>query len=277
MSGPVTLRHRTTYHYDRPVQLGPQWIRLRPRPDPRIAPPAYRLVITPGPLSLHWLNDADANPVARIALPGPATRLTLDVTLGLDRTPRNPFDFVLDLTAIRPPIAYGAADAAVLAAYTGPDPPGPLLQALVAETEPGQDTVPLLLALAARVRDRTAYIVRPEHGVWSPERTLAEARGSCRDSAWLLVQLLRLHGFAARFVSGYLIQEDAAELHAWAEAYLPGAGWIGVDATSALLTAEDHVALAAAADPDGAAPLQGTVEPGPVRLEASITLEPLAA
>ena len=158
--------------------------------------------------------------------------------------------------------------------------PGPLLAELVRATSVAGETVAFLLTLAPAVLARVAYTVRMEAGVWTPEQTLATGRGSCRDSAWLLVQLLRQHGVAARFVSGYLVQtpEDGsprqAELHAWAEAYLPGAGWIGLDATSGLLTAEGHVGLAAGPSPDDAAPLSGTVEPGVVRLETTIQLVP---
>ena len=138
-----------------------------------------------------------------------------------------------------------------------------------------------MIGLAAAVRDRVRYTTRMEAGVLPVEQTLTNALGSCRDSAWVLVQLLRLHGIAARFVSGYLVQlsddmgRDAAELHAWAEAYLPGAGWIGLDSTSGLITAEGHVGLAASADVDGAAPLSGTVEPAQVRLETSIAVSRL--
>ena len=189
---------------------------------------------------------------------------------------------MLDPNAVQWPFSYVEADADALVPFRRASQPGPLLEALRAETA-GPDTVALVLALAARVRDRVAYIVREEPGVWPSEQTLEEARGSCRDSAWLLVELMRLHGIAARFVSGYLIQlqsggqppvaADGAELHAWAEAYLPGAGWVGVDATSGFLAAEGHIALAASPEPGGASPLHGTVEAGSVRLETSIDVE----
>ena len=159
------------------------------------------------------------------------------------------------------------------------DQPGPLLQAMRDATVPGP-TVALLLDLTRQVLARTAYIVRLEPGVWDPDRTLTEARGSCRDSAWLLIQLLRLHGIAARFVSGYLIQlfddkPDVVDLHAWAEAYLPGAGWVGMDATSGLLTAEGHIPLAASPYPIAAAPITGTVAPSQVVLETDMQVRRL--
>ncbi len=280
----ATLTHQTTYHYERPVRLGPQWLRLRPRPDPRAQPPGFCLRIDPAPTGLYWQSDAWGNHIARLVFPDPLDRLDILATLTLDRSPRNPFAFVLDPPAARWPFPYDPQDAEALAPFLRPDHPGPLLQAFQAGApaqEPVQETVALLLALAAQVRDRVIYVVRMEPGVWPPDLTLREGRGSCRDSAWLLVQLLRLRGIAARFVSGYLIQqpEDGgppnAELHAWAEAFLPGAGWIGADATSGLLAAEGHVALAAAPGPLAAAPLSGTVEPAGVRLETSVTVEPL--
>ena len=279
----IALLHRTIYHYERPVLLGPQWIRLRPLPDPRWATPSSRLMIEPQPASLHWIADALGNPVARVMLAGPVGGLTIENRIELDLVPRNPFDFVLDAGCEQWPFTYASNEAAVLQPFTVPDATGPLLDGLRKETAGVEDTVGLVLALGARVRQRVAYVVRPEAGVWAPERTLDEGRGSCRDSAWLLVQLLRLHGLAARFVSGYLVQlataerPDNAELHAWAEVFLPGAGWIGIDATSGLLTAEGHVALAAAPGPDGAAPLRGTMEPGAARLETTMTVERLAA
>lgn len=288
----VALVHRTVYHYQRAVQLGPQWLRLRPLPDPRAPAPEYRLTLDPPPLTLHWVVDPLGNQVARFALPGPVARLSIEVALELDMTPRNAFDFVLDAGAVRWPFAYTAHDTAALLPYLagGAAHAGPALAAMRAETAADEDTVALLRGLAARVQARVDYIVRMEEGVWPPERTLAEGRGSCRDSAWLLVLLLRMHGIAARFVSGYLVQlkadgtpqvvqdgpvRDGAELHAWAEAYLPGAGWIGIDATSGAMAAEGHVALAAGPEPMGAAPLTGTMEPAESRLETSIDVSRL--
>jgi transglutaminase-like putative cysteine protease len=278
----VTLIHRTEYHYERPVRLGPQWVRLRPLPDPGVDPAPYRLTVEPAPLSLHWQVDPLGNHVARLVLPQPLALLTLEVEIELDLAPSNPFDFLLEPGAGQWPFRYEPDVADALAAFRRADHAGPLLGALWADTAAPLETVPFVLNLAARVRDAVAYIVRMEPGVWPPDLTLAEARGSCRDSAWVLVQLLRMHGLAARFVSGYLVQrpEDGsppgAELHAWAEAFLPGAGWIGIDATSGFLTAEGHVPLAASPDPMGAAPLSGTVEPGAVRLETSVVVRPAA-
>lgn len=272
------LLHRTAYTYARPVQLGPQLLRLRPLPDPRVPVPGYALHIEPPPLTLNWHTDPLGNQVARFALAAPVSALLIEITLDLDLTPRNPFDFVLDPDAATWPFRYAPEDAGPLAPALDPGVAGQRLQSLRDETAGSADTVTLLTMLGARVRDRLAYVVRMEPGVWSAEQTLQEQRGSCRDFAWLLVQLLRLHGIAARFVSGYLLQigenePASAELHAWAEAYLPGAGWIGIDATSGYLTAQSHVALAASPEPLGAAPLTGTSEPAESRLDTHIAVQ----
>jgi transglutaminase-like putative cysteine protease len=272
------LLHRTVYHYDRPVRLGPQTVRLHPLPDPRRGVSPYRLTVDPAPLSLHWQLDTVGNVVARLVLPRPLSELSLEVSIALDMTPRNPFDILLDPAVQTWPFQYLSGTADALVAFRRPDHAGSGLLALCQATNAPGDTIVFLLAATAAVRDSVAYIVRMEPGVWPPERTLGERRGSCRDSAWVLVQLFRMHGIAARFVSGYLVQfpddsgRDSAELHAWAEAYLPGAGWLGFDATSGLMTAEGHVGLAASPDIAGAAPLEGTVEAAGVRLETSITV-----
>lgn len=270
------LVHDTVYRYDHPVRLGPQIVRLRPMPDVRRGLSPYGLLVEPMPLSLHWQMDVAGNAVARLVLPQPLGRLSLRVSIGLDMTPRNPFDLLLDPGAAEWPFRYEVATADALVAFRRADHAGPGLAALVAATGRSGDTMAFVLGVAAAVRDRVGYVVRMEAGVWPVEHTLQQALGSCRDSAWVLVQALRMHGVAARFVSGYLVQfpddagRDGAELHAWAEAYLPGAGWIGLDATSGMMTAEGHVALAASADVAGAAPLSGTVETAEVRLETSV-------
>jgi transglutaminase-like putative cysteine protease len=192
--------------------------------------------------------------------------LAVDVDLGAEMTVVNPFDFFLEPQASQYPFAYDAESARQLCAYVATEPAGPLLTALLADIpREATGTMEFLAGLNQQMQRKIGYVPRMEPGIQSGEDTLAQGKGSCRDSAWLLVQVARHLGLAARFVSGYLIQlaahdgpaADFGALHAWAEVYLPGAGWVGFDPTSGLLASEGHIPLACTPDTSSAAPISG--------------------
>jgi uncharacterized protein (DUF2126 family)/transglutaminase-like putative cysteine protease len=274
----VLVQHKSRYRYPRPAALGPQLVRLRPASHARARIERYRLEIAEDH-RLHWQQDPHGNHVARVTfkLGQRVEALELLVELAVEINPINPFDFFVDDRARVAPFVYPDGLAAELAPYLDRRDDayklGPRAERLSAELPQGGDTVGMLVELNRRVKERIQYVIRDEAGIWTPEETLTQGRGSCRDSAVLLVALCRARGLAARFVSGYLVQladegmlpdeprgvdRDVVDLHAWAEVFLPGAGWVGLDATSGLLTGEGHIPLACTASPALAAPLEGT-------------------
>ena len=285
----VALEHRTSYRFDRLVSLSPHEVRLRPAPHTRTPILGYSLRVTPSQHFMNWQQDPYGNWIARVVFPERTDHLEVTVDLTADLTIINPFDFFVEPYAEAFPFAYSTTLQRELAPFLEVEPPGARLLAWIerfrATKAGGLSTVNLLVAVNQCLKDDVAYLVRMEPGVQTPEETLTKASGSCRDSGWLLVQILRHLGIAARFASGYLIQlvadvkplegpagadRDFTDLHAWAEAYVPGAGWIGLDPTSGLLAGEGHIPLACTATPGSAAPISGLTDVANVEFSVSM-------
>ena len=282
----VALNHVTHYKYDRQVMMAPHIVRLRPAPHARTPILGYSLRILPEKHFLNWQQDPYSNYLARLVFPEPATELKVEVDLIAEMTVVNPFDFFVEASAETYPFTYEPIVRKELAPYLETEKPGPLLAKLI-ESSRRKDIrmIDYIVELNWTVHQALKYLIRMEPGVQAAEQTLTLKCGSCRDFAWLLVNLLRHLGLAARFVSGYLIQltadvksldgpsgpeKDFTDLHAWAEVYLPGAGWVGLDATSGLLTGEGHIPLACTAEPLSAAPVSGAV--GKCEVDFSVSM-----
>ena len=280
MSIHCSLLHKTSYHYKRPVQLGPQVVRLRPAPHSRTAVTAYSLKISPENHFLNWQQDTQGNFLARLVFPEPVKSLEIEVNLIADLSPINPFDFFTDKEAENYPFEYPKELHEELRPFLAIDAEDASSDELIAFQEtinlPEKLTInEFMVKVNQAISETVGYTIRMEPGVQSPHETLLKRTGSCRDSAWLLINLMRRLGVAARFCSGYLIQlkadlkptdggaegpsEDFTDLHAWAEVYLPGAGWVGLDPTSGLLAGEGHIPLCATAHYRDAAPLTGSL------------------
>ncbi|BAX92140.1 transglutaminase family protein [Mycobacterium shigaense] len=300
MSIKVALEHRTSYTFDRLVQVHPHVVRLRPAPHSRTPIDAYSLRVEPAEHFINWQQDALGNFLARLVFPNPTRKLTITVGLIADLKVINPFDFFIEDWAETWPGTVGWSYPKELfddlKPYLRPvdetvegSGPGGLVEAWVRNfSVPDRTrTIDFLVALNQAVNADVAYSLRMEPGVQSPDFTLRTGVGSCRDSAWLLVSILRQFGLAARFVSGYLVQlasdvealdgpsgptADFTDLHAWTEVYIPGAGWIGMDPTSGLFAGEGHIPLAATPHPASAAPISGSTGVCVTTLEFSNTV-----
>lgn len=286
MSVHVALNHVTHYRYDRLISLGPQVVRLRPAPHSRTRILSYSMRVDPAEHFVNWQQDPQSNYLARLVFPEKTRALRIEIDLVAEMAVLNPFDFFLEPHAETVPFAYTEEQRHELAPYLIKLPAterfSAYLAAIPTET---RRTIDFLVELNQRLQRDIRYLIRMEPGVQTPEETLVSGSGSCRDSGWLLVQLLRHLGLAARFVSGYLIQltpdvkaldgpsgpeADFTDLHAWCEVYLPGAGWIGFDPTSGLLAGEGHIPVACSPEPSSAAPISGALEMCEVEFEHSM-------
>ncbi|HQI17996.1 MAG TPA: transglutaminase family protein, partial [Leptospiraceae bacterium] len=272
----VALHHKTSYRYDHAVTAFPHVVRLKPAVHSRTPILSYSFRVGPEPHFINWQQDPFGNHLARLVFPEKTDRLDFTVDLVAELHSINPFDFFLEPDAEQFPFQYSPDVKAQLAPYLALRENGPLLKYYVESNRRKQKTIDFLVELNQRIHSDVSYLIRMEPGVQTCEDTLKLKSGSCRDSAHLLVHVLRGLGLAARFVSGYLIQlkpdetplsgppgpaHDFTDLHAWAEVYLPGAGWVGLDATSGLFTSEGHIPLACSPNPEDAAAITGAVEP----------------
>lgn len=285
----VSLTHRTSYVYDRRITMGPQTIRLRPAPHCRTPILSYSLTVTPKDHWLNWLQDPFGNFQARVILQEPTKEFSVTVDLVADMAVINPFDFFVDEAVRDWPFSYDPMLAAELKPNMEPLASTPRLDRYIRDLGlTSKVTIDFLCDLNRKLSQDIRYLIRMEPGVQTPEETLTLGSGSCRDTGWLLVQILRRLGLAARFVSGYLIQltpdvkaldgpvgttKDFTDLHAWAEVYVPGAGWIGLDPTSGLLAGEGHIPLAATPNPSSAAPISGGLEKAEVEFSFDMRVD----
>ncbi|HKK16881.1 MAG TPA: transglutaminase family protein, partial [Gammaproteobacteria bacterium] len=281
----VALKHHTAYEYDRAVTLSPHVIRLRPAPHCRTPIRAYSLKVKPEQHFINWQQDPFGNYVARFVFPEKTRLFSIDVELIAEMTVINPFDFFLEESAEKYPFRYEEHLERDLTPYLEIREQGSALMNWLDKVDRSEaPCVDFLVALNQRLQKDIAYLIRLEHGVQTCEETLQKGSGSCRDSAWLLIQILRHLGLAARFVSGYLVQltadvkaldgpsgpeKDFTDLHAWVEVFLPGAGWVGLDPTSGLFAGEGHIPLACTPDPSTAAPVSGAVSDAETRFDFS--------
>jgi len=285
----VALNHVTHYRYDRLVGLSPQVVRLRPAPHCRTPILSYSMRVEPAGHFINWQQDAFANYQARLVFPEKTREFKVTVDLVAEMAVYNPFDFFLEPSAEKFPFEYAPGLALELAPYLVKPELTPRFAEFVASIDRTPTvTADFLVDLNQRLQREIRYLIRMEPGVQTPEETLTNASGSCRDTGWLLVETLRQLGLAARFVSGYLLQlapdtksldgpsgteVDFTDLHAWCEVYLPGAGWIGLDPTSGLLAGEGHIPVACTPEPGSAAPISGAVDESEVEFEHTMSIE----
>lgn len=280
------ILHRTYYNFPEPVTFNSHILRLRPREGPELRIESSLLKILPS-ASLRWLRDAEDNAVAVATFSNTAKQLAIESEVIVQQYHLNPFEFLLTDYANSLPFSYTSEDFGTLAPYINYDK-GPdhfLLQEWTSQIcQSGQQisTSSFLNRLCRMIHEDMTYHVREEQGVQTAHKTLTYRSGSCRDFANLFIQAARLFGLAARFVSGYLHAPvstlNFGATHAWAEVFLPGAGWKGFDPTLGRMVDADHIAVAVASLPEAISPVEGSFNgpSGAAELDVGVWVSQLA-
>lgn len=258
----LAIQHCTEYHYSQPVFLEPLTLRLRPRCDVVQTLDQYSVNVFPAPTGISHCVDLDGNGTDTVWFNGVHEKLVIIVNATVLTHRSDPFDFLItDTTALTLPLVYEQRLLPSLTPYLQRQQESTDLAAFSRsiQTEAEGNTVRFLSLLAEHICNTFRYSVREQGDAWTAQTTLEKKSGACRDFALLYIDACRSAGIAARFVSGYSYADAAAEhhLHAWVEAYLPGAGWRGFDPSEGLAVADRHIAIATGRNAEDASPVYG--------------------
>jgi len=262
----ILIKHSTTYQYSQPVTLLPHKLMIRPRAGHDIHIESSSLAITP-PSTVKWHRDIYGNSVAVASFTEPSSQLSVVSEVIVNHFEAEPLDFLVDEKAVMFPFYFDPAERMDLIPYQTlcfPNDSEHVRDWLQQFWHPGQmiETYALLDRINKDIVQNFAYHMREEPGVQRPSETLKMRAGSCRDFATLFIEGCRYFGLPARFVSGYLHCPNTIQghgsTHAWAEVYLPGAGWKGFDNTSGIVVGHDHIAIAVTRHPADAPPISGS-------------------
>ena len=258
------ISHIIRYSYNKPVFIEPHTVRLRPRSNSVQQVIQFKLEVVPAPEGISEHIDQECNNAATLWFSGQHRTLSISAKSEVEVLSTNPFNFIVTSNDfLNIPVNYPQSCQYSLQPYLSRRYESPqiddFIQPVVKETKGG--TIPFLTKLAAKIHEEFGSITREMGAPMAPEKTIAKRKGTCRDLALLFIEGCRAVGLAARFVSGYRWSEHYAgkhNLHAWSEVYIPGAGWRGFDPSAGLAVADQHLAVATAADPLNAAPTSGT-------------------